>query len=147
MSVKKIKYQVNQSLNILLTLQIQNILLLEDCVEVIKIKINRHDGVVVRASASQSVDLGFIPLVESYQNILKNGVHSFSAWRLALMRGCGEQAGKLACCIPWARHLTGRPTFIWKTDGPDTSEIATLKRVRICRSKHSDTVGFLVNGG
>ena len=32
---------------------------------------NRRDGVVVRASASQSVDLGFIPLVESYQKTLK----------------------------------------------------------------------------
>ena len=30
---------------------------------------NWHDGVVVRASASQSVDLGFISLVESYQKI------------------------------------------------------------------------------
>ena len=32
---------------------------------------------MVRASASQSVDLGFIPLVESYQKTLKNGIHSF----------------------------------------------------------------------
>ena len=32
---------------------------------------DRRDGVVVRASASQSVDLGFIPLVESYQKTLK----------------------------------------------------------------------------
>ena len=32
---------------------------------------NRRDGVVVRAPASQSVDLGFIPLVESYQKTLK----------------------------------------------------------------------------
>ena len=31
------------------------------------LSLNRSDGVVVRASASQSVDLGFIPLVESYQ--------------------------------------------------------------------------------
>ena len=30
-----------------------------------------RDGVVVRASASQSVDLGFIPLVESYQKTKK----------------------------------------------------------------------------
>ena len=30
-----------------------------------------RDGVVVRASASQSVDLGFIPLAESYQKTLK----------------------------------------------------------------------------
>ena len=32
---------------------------------------NRRDGVVVRASASLSADLGFIPLVESYQKTLK----------------------------------------------------------------------------
>ena len=38
---------------------------------------DRRDGVVVRASASQSVDLGFIPLVESYQKTLKNGIRSF----------------------------------------------------------------------
>ena len=31
----------------------------------------RRDGVVVRASASWSVDLGFIPFVESYQKTLK----------------------------------------------------------------------------
>ena len=59
----------------------------------------RRDGVVVRASASQSVDLGFIPLVESYQKTLKNGIHSFPAWRSAFMGGCGEQAGKFACCV------------------------------------------------
>ena len=46
-------------------------------------KCNRRDGVVVRASASQSVDLGFISLVESYQKTLKNGIHSFPAWRSA----------------------------------------------------------------
>ena len=33
--------------------------------------INRRDGVVVRESASQSVDLEFIALVESYQKTLK----------------------------------------------------------------------------
>ena len=59
----------------------------------------RRDGVVVRASASQSVDLGFIPLVESYQKTLKNGIHSFPAWRSAFRGGCGEQAGKFACCV------------------------------------------------
>ena len=37
---------------------------------------NRRDGVVVRASASQSVDLGFISLVQSYQKTLKNGIRS-----------------------------------------------------------------------
>ena len=60
--------------------------------------LNRRDGAVVRASASQSVDLGFIPLVESYQKTLKNGIRSFPAWRSAFRGGCGEQAGKFACC-------------------------------------------------
>ena len=55
---------------------------------------------MVRASASQSVDLGFIPLVESYQKTLKkNGIHSFPAWRSAFMGGYREQAGKFACCV------------------------------------------------
>ena len=43
---------------------------------------DRRDGVMVRASTSQSVGLGFIPEVESYQNTLKTGIHSFPAWRL-----------------------------------------------------------------
>ena len=43
----------------------------------IRVMVNRRDGVVVRASASQSVDLGFILLVESCQKTLKNGIHSF----------------------------------------------------------------------
>ena len=60
---------------------------------------NRRDGVVVRASASQSVDQGFIPLVESYQKTLKNGILSFPAWRSAFRGSCGEQAGKFACCV------------------------------------------------
>ena len=60
---------------------------------------DRRDGIVVRASTLQSVDLGFIPLVESYQKTLKNGIYSFPAWRSAFMGGCGEQAGKFACCV------------------------------------------------
>ena len=44
---------------------------------------NRLDGVVVRASDSKSVELGFISLVESYLKTLKNGIHSFPAWRSA----------------------------------------------------------------
>ena len=38
---------------------------------------NWRDGVAIRASASQSVDLGFISQVESFQKALKNGIHSF----------------------------------------------------------------------
>ena len=54
---------------------------------------------MVRASASQTVDPGFVPLVESYQKTLKNGTHGFPAWRSAFRGGGGEQAGKLACCV------------------------------------------------
>ena len=57
------------------------------------------DGAMVTASASQSVDLGFISQVESYQKTLKNGICSFPAWRSAQKRLCGEQAGKFACCV------------------------------------------------
>ena len=59
----------------------------------------RRDGIVVRASDLQSVDLGFIPLVESHQKTFKNGIHSFPAWHLAFMGGCGEQAGKFSCVL------------------------------------------------
>ena len=49
--------------------------------------------------------------------------------------------------VSLARHLTGRPTLMWKTGGPDTSEIATPKRVRTSRPKYSDTIRSLVNEG
>ena len=58
-----------------------------------------RNSVVVRASASQSVDLGFIHLVESYQKTLKNGINSFFAWRSAFKKGCEEKAGKFAGCV------------------------------------------------
>ena len=60
---------------------------------------NRRDGVVIRASASKSVDLGFISRVWSYQKTLKNDIYSFPAWRSAFRGGYGEQAGKFACCV------------------------------------------------
>ena len=50
-------------------------------------------------------------------------------WRL------GKISRQVRLLRPWARHLTGRPTFMWKTSDP---EIAT-KRVRTHRPKHSDT--------
>ena len=69
---------------------------------------NRRDGVVVRAFALQSVALRFNPLVESYQRTLKNGIHSFPAWRTAFKRGCREQAGKLAV-VSLGKALNGTP--------------------------------------
>ena len=41
---------------------------------------------------------------------------------------------------PWARHITGRPAFMWKTGAPDTTKMATPMRVRTSRPKHSDTI-------
>ena len=53
---------------------------------------------MVRVSALQLVDLGFILLVESYQKTLNNDIDSFLAQPLAFREGC-EQAGKFACCV------------------------------------------------
>ena len=61
---------------------------------------NRHDGVLVRAYALQSVERSFISLVESHQKTSKNGIHRFPAWRSAQKRQYRENAGKLACCGP-----------------------------------------------
>ena len=112
---------------------------------VIEWRSNRCDGVVVRASASQSVELGFNLLVESYQKILKHGIY-FPTWRSVFRGCCGEQAGKSACCVLGQGTHQDAPVFMWKTGGPDTSEITTPKRVRTSRPKYSDTIRFLVNG-
>ena len=58
-----------------------------------------RDGVEVTGSALQTVDVGFILLVKSYQKTLKNGIYSFPAWRSAFRGSCGEQADKFACCV------------------------------------------------
>ena len=107
---------------------------------------NRSDGVVVKASALHSVDLGFTPLVESCQTV-KNGIHSFLAWRLAFKGCCREQAGKFACCVFGQSTYRDAPIFTRKTGGPDTSKMEATKRVRTSRPKDSDTTCFLVNGG
>ena len=66
---------------------------------IVRTNIYRRDSVVVRGSASQSVDVGFISFLKSYQKTLKNGIDSFPAWRSAFRGGCGEQAGKFAYCV------------------------------------------------
>ena len=45
------------------------------------------------------------------------------------------------------KALNGTPHLYVDEGDPDTSEIATPKRVRTYRPKHSDTIRFLVNGG
>ena len=33
------------------------------------------------------------------KRLKKDGIHSFPAWRSAFRGGCGEEAGKFACCV------------------------------------------------
>ena len=69
---------------------------------------NRRDGVVFRASASHSVDLGFIPQVESYQKTLKNGIYSFPGWRSANMDSVESKPASLLV-VSLGKALNGMP--------------------------------------
>ena len=66
---------------------------------------------VVRASAAQPVDLGFISQVESYQKTLKNGIHSFPAWRSA-HRDSGENKTASLLVVFLGKTLNGMPPFL-----------------------------------
>ena len=68
---------------------------------------------MVRASAPQSVDLGFNPLVKSYHKTLKNGVYSFPAWRSAY-REVVENKPASSLVVSLGKALNG-------TGGLDTS--------------------------
>ena len=69
---------------------------------------NHRDGVVVKASASQSVDPGFIPLAESYKNTLKNGIHSFTVQR-SVFRGVVENKPANSMVAFLGKALKGTP--------------------------------------
>ena len=69
---------------------------------------SQRDGVVVRASASQSTDLRFIPLVESYQKTLKNGINSFPAW-LSARRDSAENKPASLLVVSLSKVLNGIP--------------------------------------
>ena len=70
--------------------------------------VNRRGGVVVRASASQSVDLGFIPLVESYQKTLKKWYPQLPCLALGIYGRLWRTSRQVRLLCTWARHLTGR---------------------------------------
>ena len=80
-----------------------------DCV--FSAAVDQRDGVAMKTSASQSVDLEFISQVESYQKTLKNGIRSFLPWPSAKKGYCGKPAGKLAGCI-LATTLNEKPPFL-----------------------------------
>ena len=58
-----------------------------------------------------------------------------------------ENTSASSLAVSLGKALNGRPAFMWKTGDPDTSEIATPRRVRAYCPKHSDKIRFLVNGG
>ena len=68
----------------------------------------RRNGVVIRMSSRQSVDLGFIPLVESYQTTLKSDIHSplFSARHL---RDIAENNLAHSLIVSLSKALNGTP--------------------------------------
>ena len=76
---------------------------------------------MVRASASQSEDLGFISLVESHKKTSK--MVSTASPLCAQQMGIVWRTRPQACLLcPWARHLTGClrlyvAAFMWQTGG------------------------------
>ena len=64
---------------------------------------------MVRASALQSIDLGLIPQVESYQKTLKNGIHSFPAWCSAHRDNVENKPASLFA-VSLSKALNGMPT-------------------------------------
>ena len=67
-----------------------------------------RDGVVVRASALQSVDLGFISLAELYQKTFKNAIHRPS---LLGARHLRDVVGLRTCCALGQRTYRDAPTL------------------------------------
>ena len=63
---------------------------------------------MVRASTLQSVDLGFISQVESYQKTLKNGIRSFPAWR-STNRDSAENKPASLLVVSLGKTLNGMP--------------------------------------
>ena len=69
----------------------------------------RSKDVVARASTSPSIDLKFIPLAESYQKTLKNGIHSFPAWRSAFRGGVVENKPESSLVVSLGKALNRTP--------------------------------------
>ena len=65
---------------------------------------------MVRATASQSVDVGFNPQVVSYQKTLKNGIHGFPAWRSARTDSVENKQASLLV-VSLGKALNGMPPY------------------------------------
>ena len=71
---------------------------------------------MVRASALQSVDVGFISQVESNQKTLKNGIHSFPPRRSAHRNSVENKPASLLV-VSLDKTFNGSPIFMWETGG------------------------------
>ena len=89
---------------------------------------NRCDGVVVRTFASQSIDLGFIPQVESCQKTLKNGIHSFPAWRSARRDSVkNKSASLLVVSLGKALNEMPPPSYGRQVAGPSSLPVVVAQ--------------------
>ena len=77
---------------------------------------NRRDGVVVRAFASQSVDLGFIFQVESNQKTLKNGIQSLPVLRSTHKEWYGNKPASLTV-VPGQKPLRDASILLLQIGG------------------------------
>ena len=69
------------------------------------------DGVVVRVSALQSVDVRFTAHVESYQKTLENGIHSFRAYSRHI-KNVVESKPESSLVVFLGKALDGMPPFL-----------------------------------
>ena len=69
---------------------------------------NRRDGIVVRAFALYSADLGFIPKSSHTIRLFKNGIHSFPAWRSAHRDSVENKPANLLV-VSLGKALNGTP--------------------------------------
>ena len=77
------------------------------CINV-SLLLHGRDDVMVEASASQSVDLGFISQ-KSNQKTLKNGIRSFPVWRSAQKRDSVENKPASLLAMSLGQTLNGMP--------------------------------------
>ena len=100
-------------------------------------KQNWRDGVVVRASALQSVNLGFIPLVESYEKIFKM-IFTASLLGAQHRKKMVWRTSRQACLLcPWARHLTEASIFLRADKWPTRTSLEYNCEVSnpVCRKR------------
>ena len=83
---------------------------------------------MVRASSTQSVDLGFISQVESYQKTLKIGVHNFPAWRSAHEDSVENEPASMLV-VSLGKALNGMPPSLCRRQvaGPSSLPIVVAQ--------------------